>query len=1150
MKKRIISFMMILIMLVGLLPISGTVGTVLAEGGMPFTDVEEGRWFYDEVEYVYYLGLMEGKTDTEFEPLTNMTRAELVTLLYRLAGATETELGATLTFTDTNPTAWYADYVGWAVKEGLVSGYPEDNTFKPNNPVNRQEIAKLFVEFIEYMYISCDRQAPLAESFKDADSAQNWAKTYIEAMRETGLISGDTAGNYNPKSFASRAEIATIVQRYAMSFGDDMYSALVAFEADYTCDAHKVIEMTLSGGGEWNRDGLNKTILSAIGLPASIYMIEFVEEGIIELADKASAMSGESIVKEITFRILNKDTGMYTKEFTKTYDFRKFNDYGGLNVCLNSKFSVAISTASAARLSSKLPLVDGKLEFILGNEVEAEDIGTVFTEALGYPYGPIQIRFGSNKTEHEAKMEELFGAESDYAKLSYGQSLEKDLTFRLYSPKLGGSSSEIMSGELTFKFKFTKNELVAAYEKLPDFDFSANVEINGSPAEKYLNEVIADSLREQGYELDSIDIGEEGVAYVNALYNDLAAGERIHMYVIADAVVDGKSHLAVFTLGLSKAPNPVPQKFYFVKDGKAVSTIIVPGGGVGVSMDYVSGASASKKMLKIVEAFQEKILELSNTLVPFVGDDNADQFGAKFLIGNTKYIDYPLMGEATSDDCVLAGDEFEVQVIAHTAGGVYDALEIVSENLVAEGNDVYFDLSILGIHDRELGEYNHIFTEFTNSFYGPIYNGPGNDHRPSSSDPDDFWAIEQIAEFGADVMPMWGAPKGEAADAFFAKCLELGVNVRLSVFPGYYEVFNTSTRERIMSPEEVEQKVKENLEIYAKYEAITEWGLVDEPPVEEHQYFGELKALVQKYDPLKRPCYTNFGCIPDEDFYDSASDVIVPSEYRYDDYPFHYDKDLNSRMMDYDFYANMEINRDYAVDDRVSASIILAAMKVGGANDPDPNDPNFDSLWDNADGFANYPRAEITGEFMGWQTSLITAYGYKCWESYVYYPVHKYAMLNSDYTPNWRWYLAQDANFRLKELGNLLFDYEVDAVFHIANEDGTYSNGTIPYYGYRNLGEITGCDAIISFLEDDIIILTDKRCEFDQTEHEVSLENIDKNDEWYNLETSQWEPLSTCEYFEETENGGTFTLNVKDTQVFLDNEQVIDVSMQYVIRRK
>ena len=205
--RRLLSIILTVCMLTGIIGVFAAA----EEAEMPFTDVGAKKWFYDEVKFVYDAGVMTGKSDTTFEPNANMTRAELVTILYRLAKVEGEGFSEELGFKDTKKSAWYAEYVGWAVKEALVNGY-EGNIFKPNAPVLRQELAKLVVVFLDYLEVTVEGET-LIESFEDAAKHPKWAAEFIESLRLTGLVGGDTDGNFNPKATATRAEVATILTR-------------------------------------------------------------------------------------------------------------------------------------------------------------------------------------------------------------------------------------------------------------------------------------------------------------------------------------------------------------------------------------------------------------------------------------------------------------------------------------------------------------------------------------------------------------------------------------------------------------------------------------------------------------------------------------------------------------------------------------------------------------------------------------------------------------------------------------------------------------------------------------------------------------------------------------------------------------------------
>ena len=210
--KRIISLILTAVILISAASFAS------AENALPFADIKSTAWYYGAVAEVYAAGIMEGKGEGKFAPKASMTRAELVTVLCRLSGDNSAGKGTALTFTDTKKNAWYADSVAWAVEAGIVAGY-EGNTFKPNRPILRQELAKMFVAFLEYMALPLDG-TPLADSFKDSSAFPKWASQYIETLRKTGLMGGDNEGNFKPRTEASRAEIATVITRLLAHMGN------------------------------------------------------------------------------------------------------------------------------------------------------------------------------------------------------------------------------------------------------------------------------------------------------------------------------------------------------------------------------------------------------------------------------------------------------------------------------------------------------------------------------------------------------------------------------------------------------------------------------------------------------------------------------------------------------------------------------------------------------------------------------------------------------------------------------------------------------------------------------------------------------------------------------------------------------------------
>ena len=114
---------------------------------LPFEDVDTGDWFYDAVVYVYTNGLMDGVSDTEFAPYSTLTRAMVVTILYRYDGSPAVN-GAS-PFADVAEGSWYADAVIWAEGNSIVNGTSE-TTFSPDSPITREQFASIMFRYAAY----------------------------------------------------------------------------------------------------------------------------------------------------------------------------------------------------------------------------------------------------------------------------------------------------------------------------------------------------------------------------------------------------------------------------------------------------------------------------------------------------------------------------------------------------------------------------------------------------------------------------------------------------------------------------------------------------------------------------------------------------------------------------------------------------------------------------------------------------------------------------------------------------------------------------------------------------------------------------------------------------------------------------------------
>ena len=189
------------------------VNGVTAIARFPFTDVVAGTWYYGAAAYAYNNGLFAGMTPTTFAPNANMTRAMLVSVLWRLAGAPAPK--APNTFVDVPDGAWYTDAVTWAAENGVVSGIG-GSRFDPSGFVTREQTAEILYNYAHSKGYDVSARADLT-AFPDAGSVSGWAEEALSWANAAGLINGtvrDGQTILDPQGSASRAQVAMILMNY------------------------------------------------------------------------------------------------------------------------------------------------------------------------------------------------------------------------------------------------------------------------------------------------------------------------------------------------------------------------------------------------------------------------------------------------------------------------------------------------------------------------------------------------------------------------------------------------------------------------------------------------------------------------------------------------------------------------------------------------------------------------------------------------------------------------------------------------------------------------------------------------------------------------------------------------------------------------
>lgn len=176
---------------------------------MRFKDVKESDWFFDAVKAVYEKGQMNGLSKTTFAPKDPLTRAMLVTILWRMES--EPDFSANHDFNDVQEGEWYSDAVRWAAQNGIVKGF-EDRTFRPTSPITREQAVSIFHRYAQYKDSDISAVSSL-EEFADRGEISPWAEEAMQWAVDSGLISGRGNGRLAPKDLITRAEAAALLQR-------------------------------------------------------------------------------------------------------------------------------------------------------------------------------------------------------------------------------------------------------------------------------------------------------------------------------------------------------------------------------------------------------------------------------------------------------------------------------------------------------------------------------------------------------------------------------------------------------------------------------------------------------------------------------------------------------------------------------------------------------------------------------------------------------------------------------------------------------------------------------------------------------------------------------------------------------------------------
>lgn len=232
MKRKIASLLLAGAMTVNIAAVS------TAAHAAAFTDVPDDAWYSQAVDYAVSHGMFSGTGAGTFSPSMPMTRGMIVVVLSNVAKA-DVSSAKDASFSDVQPSDWYADAINWAYEQGYVSGTGA-NTFSPNSVVTRAQIAVILSNYLHSINADLEENENSA-AFNDIAAIPSWALEGVKYMQAIGLMAGDSAGNFNPNKELTRAEAATVFMRMDQKLNGDNSS-------DSSSSGQSGTELTLPGG--------------------------------------------------------------------------------------------------------------------------------------------------------------------------------------------------------------------------------------------------------------------------------------------------------------------------------------------------------------------------------------------------------------------------------------------------------------------------------------------------------------------------------------------------------------------------------------------------------------------------------------------------------------------------------------------------------------------------------------------------------------------------------------------------------------------------------------------------------------------------------------------------------------------------------------
>lgn len=222
--KRVLSVVLGMLIILGLSVQAYALNTNNIDAQSPFKDVSAEDWFYESVDFCYKNGIMKGTSSEVFDPNENLSRAMIVTVLYRIAGEPDIDETKLPRFKDISADSWYYNAVCWAFDKKITNGR-ESFFFCPDNSVTRAELATFILRYVAQFELKLDFSTDDIV-INDYKRIPEYAQMSVISLYRSGILKGKSDNNFAPNSFATRAEIAVLLSRFLDNTSEQDFSLL------------------------------------------------------------------------------------------------------------------------------------------------------------------------------------------------------------------------------------------------------------------------------------------------------------------------------------------------------------------------------------------------------------------------------------------------------------------------------------------------------------------------------------------------------------------------------------------------------------------------------------------------------------------------------------------------------------------------------------------------------------------------------------------------------------------------------------------------------------------------------------------------------------------------------------------------------------